>query len=93
MATSEALYYSDDNFQSELKKFAFQPPLSVMGVNVFKKLAPDTYLIGSFEGLFVWNAVRGITVDYIKKEFYKAPEKKITPPRTIYGDSIQQRFL
>jgi hypothetical protein len=79
VATSEALYYSDDNFQSELKKFAFQPPLSVMGVNVFKKLAPDTYLIGSFEGLFVWNAVRGITVDYIKKEFYKAPEKKSRP--------------
>jgi len=79
IATSEALYYSDDNFQSELKKFIFQPPLSVMGVKVFRKFASDTYLIGSFEGLFVWNVNTGKTLDYITKEFYKVPEKKSRP--------------
>jgi hypothetical protein len=79
IATSETLYYSDDNFQSELKKFIFQPPMSVMGVNVFRKFATDTYLIGSFEGLFVWNSKTGITADYIKKEDYKRPERKSRP--------------
>lgn len=76
IATPEALYFSDDNFQSELKKFNNQPPMSVMGVNVFRKFATDTYLIGSFEGLFTWNSKTGITVDYIKKEVYKKPERK-----------------
>ncbi len=79
IATSEALYYSDDNFQSELKKFSYQPPMSVMGVNVFEKFATDTYLIGSFEGLFVWNSKTGITVDYIKKEPYIKPKTKSRP--------------
>jgi len=79
IATSEALYYSDDNFQSELKKFSYQPPMSVMGVNVFVKVTSDTYLIGSFEGLFVWNSKTGITTDYIKKEPYKKPVRKSRP--------------
>ena len=79
IATSEAIYYSDDNFQSELKKYSYQPPLSVMGVNVFRKFATDTYLIGSFEGLFVWNSKTGMTVDYIKKELYKRAKRKSRP--------------
>lgn len=79
IATSEEIYYSDDNFQSELKKFSYQPPMSVMGVNVFEKFATDTYLIGSFEGLFVWNSKTGITVDYIKKEPYIKPKTKSRP--------------
>ena len=79
IATSEALYYSDDNFQSELKKFNYQPPISVMGVNVFRKFAPNTYLIGSFEGLFLWNSETGEVFDYIKKEVYKRPKRKSRP--------------
>lgn len=79
IATSEAIYYSDDNFQSELKKFSYQPPMSVMGVNVFRKFAPDTYLVGSFEGLFVWNSASGITIDYITKKNYQKPERKSRP--------------
>jgi hypothetical protein len=53
--------------------------MSVMGINVFRKFATDTYLIGSFEGLFVWNSKTGITADYIKKEAYKRPERKSRP--------------
>ena len=79
IATSEALYYSDDNFQSELKKFNYQPPMSVMGVNVFKKVSSDTYLIGSFEGLFLWNSKTGTVLDYIKKEPYVEPKGQFGP--------------
>ena len=79
IATSEALFYSDDNFQSELKKIIYQPPMSIMGVNVFRKVSSDTYLIGSFEGLFLWNSEIGSVFDYIKKEVYKRPERKSQP--------------
>jgi len=79
IATSEALYYSDDNFKSELKKFSYQPPISVMGVNVFRKFATNTYLIGSFEGLFLWNSKTGAVFDYIKKEPYVKPIEKSIP--------------
>ena len=74
LATLDGIFYSDDNFSSKLKEFSTQPPASVMGVNVFKKTAKDTYLVGSFEGLFEWQPQEGIIFDYIKKEPYIAPE-------------------
>ncbi len=74
VATYEGVFYSDDGFKSPLKKFDPQPPLSVMGTNVLKKVAPDTYLIGSFEGLFRWNTKTGEIYDYIKKEPYVKKE-------------------
>ncbi len=74
IATLDGIYYSDDNLQSELKAFAVQPPASVMGVNVFKMIAPNTILIGSFEGLFAWNTSTNLIMDYITGEPYKRPE-------------------
>jgi len=74
VGTYEGVYYSDDHFKTPLKKFKVQPPLSVMGVNVLKKVDDDTYLIGSFEGLFRWNPQKGEVWDYIKKEPYVKKE-------------------
>jgi hypothetical protein len=70
VATYDGLYYSDDFFASDLKNFKLQPPASVMGVNVLKKTGDDEYMVGSFEGLFLWNPERGKVFDYIKKEPY-----------------------
>ena len=78
VATSEGFYYSDDNFGSELKRFEHQPPASVMGVNVFRRKSKDSYLVGSFEGLFEWFPESGKVFDYIKKEPYK--EMKVAGP-------------
>ena len=74
LATFTGFYYSDDNFNSELKPFKVQPPASIMGVNVLKKTDKDTYLVGSFEGLFLWNPVSGTIYDVIKKEPYVKKE-------------------
>ena len=74
VATYDGVYYSDDNFSSDMKKFKKQPPLSVMGVNVFKKVSENKYLIGSFEGLFLWNPDNGEVYDYMKKEPYVEKE-------------------
>ena len=74
IATLDGIYYSDDNFASKLKKFHPQPPASIMGVNVFENVNDSTLLVGSFEGLFLWDMKNGDIDDYIKKEPYKKPE-------------------
>ena len=79
LATLDGVFYSDDDFNTPLKKYKLQPPASVMGVNVFKKTSTDTYLVGSFEGLFEWQPGKGVVTDYIKKEPYHAPEV-VGPP-------------
>lgn len=50
-----------------------------MGVNVLTKTNSNTYLVGSFEGLYAWNPEEGIVFDYIKKEQWKKP-KTMGPP-------------
>jgi len=74
IATMDGFYYSDDHFTSELKMFRYQPPASIMGVNVLRKTGSDNWLVGSFEGLFEWNTKTGFILDYIKKIPYIPPE-------------------
>jgi hypothetical protein len=88
VSTMEGFYYSDDNFKSELKEFNFQPPVSVMGVTVFEKIDVDTYLVGSFEGLFTWNSKTGEVTDYIKKQPYTRPSRNNRP----IGDYLVSGF-
>lgn len=64
-ATSEGLYYSDDGMRTELKRFPVQPPVSVMGINVFRTLDNGTYLIGSFSGIFRWKPSENLVFDAV----------------------------
>jgi hypothetical protein len=70
VATSDGIYYSDHHFSGELKLFTFQPPVSVMGINVFDKISPGHYLVGSFSGIFEWEPASGQTIDYITRNTY-----------------------
>ncbi len=79
LIASDGVYYSDDEFQSEIKKYKKQPVLSVMGVNVFEFREKGTYLIGSFSGLFKWTPLTGEVFDYIDKKTYEVP-KTMGPP-------------
>ena len=88
VATMDGFYYSDDNFKTELKKFDFQPPASIMGITVFEKIAANTYLVGSFEGLFTWNSKTGEIFDYIKKQEYTPPSRSSRP----IGDFLVSGF-
>ncbi len=63
VATSEGIYYSADWFGSRLQPFAVQPPVSVMGINVFGVIGPGRYRIGSFSGIFDWNPATGEITD------------------------------
>ncbi len=73
VATLDGVYYSDDGFTSKLKRYEAQPPISVMGVNVFRKISEGTYLVGSFSGLYAWQPERGYVADYITGADYVPP--------------------
>lgn len=67
VASSEGIYYSDDAFKSALRKYPVQPPVSIMGITVFEKLARGEYLLGSFSGIFRWIPDIGLIQDYFTK--------------------------
>jgi len=79
LSTSDGMFWSDDNFKSNLKAFNIQPPISIMGLNVFEKVDENEYLIGSFEGLFVWNSNTGKVMDAITNTPYSMPRSKSRP--------------
>ena len=88
IVTMDGFYYSDDNFKTELKQFRFQPPASIMGVTVLEKFDSFKYLVGSFEGLFVWNSQSGEIFDYIKKQQFTPPSRNSRP----IGDFLVSGF-
>lgn len=54
IGTNKGFYKAKEDFSGLLIPFAIQPPVSVMGINTFTYLGNDTYLVGSFNGLFWW---------------------------------------
>jgi len=68
LATSDGIFYSDDNFITCFKTFDNEPSVSVMGINVFEILDNGDYLVGSFSGAFQWNPFNGTVVNYITGE-------------------------
>ncbi len=68
IGTAEGLYRANHDFSGLLTPFANQPPLSVMGINVLEHMGRDVYLVGSFNGLFLWQAETGYVRNYITGE-------------------------
>ncbi|HET7733795.1 MAG TPA: PepSY domain-containing protein [Paludibacter sp.] len=79
VSTSEGFYRFDSEFKREAKRFAVQPPASVMGVTVLENMGNNALMVGSFEGLFRWNYKTGEVYDLIKKQPYVRPVK-MGPP-------------
>lgn len=70
-------FYHLDSFVAQPKKWAVQPYVSPMGINVFEPRANGVWLIGSFSGLHV---VGGETEMSVKDYFTgKVPEGKGNP--------------
>lgn len=70
LATSEGIY-SIEPGSNEPHLLASQPPVSVMGITVFKKFRDGYYLIGSFSGLFAWNPDKNQVFDFITGQPYQ----------------------
>ncbi len=63
IATTDGLFYTNIHFKQKLQRFKCQPPVSVMGITVFKKVADGHFLTGSFSGLFDWFPEKGLVID------------------------------
>ena len=63
LSTSDGFF--SVNFQTgKLESISNTPPVSVMGLNVLQQNKDGKWYCGSFSGLFVWDRVKGTTVDY-----------------------------
>lgn len=64
IGTVDGIYFVDEKFSSKPVKPHIQPPISVMGINVFDKLDNGFYRVGSFSGLFAWSPDKRLVLDY-----------------------------
>lgn len=78
-STSEGLFFAEETLTKKLLPAPSQPPISIMGCNVFKPLGQQNYLIGSFSGLFLWNAETGSVYDFFTRQPYTAPQGMTRP--------------
>lgn len=62
--TSDGFFFADPNLSKELVQPYSQPIVSIMGCNVLESIGRDSYLVGSFNGLFMWNISSGTELDY-----------------------------
>lgn len=55
ISTSDGFYYADPAFREAPRRVPHQPPVSVMGINVFEQESDSVFIVGSFSGLYRWN--------------------------------------
>ena len=72
-STSDGFFAGDENLMKPMIRFESQPPVSLMGCNVLEPVDPTTYLIGSFSGMYLWNAMNGEVTDFFTGQGYEAP--------------------
>jgi hypothetical protein len=73
-STYDGIFFTDENLKEPMRRLPAEPPVSVMGCNVLEKKGETTYLVGSFNGLFLWNPLSGQVFDYLSGGPYVAPE-------------------
>ncbi|PKP49824.1 MAG: peptidase [Bacteroidetes bacterium HGW-Bacteroidetes-1] len=73
IGTNDGIYFTDASLKNAPAPFLNQPPVSVMGINVFEPTGKGSYFVGSFNGLFLWQPTLGLVQDYITGE---VPNKK-----------------
>lgn len=64
--TSEG-FFSMDDISSHPQRIQSAPPVSVMGVNIMQQVYRDCWIVGSFDGLVLWNRRSGACIDYLTK--------------------------
>lgn len=79
LATNESIYFTDDYFASAPIRYQNQPPISVMGVNVFERASAGNYIVGSFSGIFYWVPEKALVFNYITKKPH-IPVRTLGPP-------------
>lgn len=66
LSTSDG-FYELSTLHDIPRKLSQAPPVSVMGLNVWKQDSDGTWLTGSFSGMFRWNRTTGLITEYTTK--------------------------
>jgi len=90
LATSEGIYSLDNKLITPPEYVNPQPPVSVMGYNVFGLHSGGSILVGSFSGIFAWDPANHVVLDYISGQPYRSPEGMSSP---ISANMITGYFL
>ncbi|MGV8120528.1 MAG: PepSY domain-containing protein [Candidatus Xenobiia bacterium LiM19] len=64
LSTSEGFYRFRPGGEKAVPS-STQPPVSIMGITVFEPFPDGWYLVGSFNGLFIWNPSQEAVLDAI----------------------------
>ncbi|MGM0620704.1 MAG: PepSY domain-containing protein [Bacteroidota bacterium] len=78
-STSEGFYSAEETLTETLQPFNSQPPVSLMGLNIFLQTGELTYLTGSFNGMFLWDLRSGRVYDFFSGKPYEAPNEPGSP--------------
>jgi hypothetical protein len=78
-STSDGFYYADETLSGELVHIPLQPPVSVMGCNVFEKIGEGKFMVGSFSGMFLWDLFAGTSVDFFTGQPFVEPSGPARP--------------
>ncbi len=89
VSTSEGLFFCRADFSGELIPIPGQPPVSVMGINALERNGDNSYLVGSFSGLFRWSPGHRYTENYLTG---KVPEAVNTSSRPL-SDNMVSGYL
>lgn len=81
LATSEGFFSCDPDFKAKPLAYSFQPPVSVMGITVLRKISTQEWMIGSFEGLYAWNPSTGMVSDYLNRQSSQPQTGRSAPSR------------
>ncbi len=73
-STNDGIFFCDENLKDPMRRVINEPPVSVMGCNVLENKGQGSYLIGSFNGLFLWNPYNGQLTNYLSGSLYVAPQ-------------------
>jgi hypothetical protein len=65
ISTSEGFYTADLLLADSLRRIPLQPPVSVMGINVFEQPADGEFIVGSFSGIYRWFPSMFLLTDFI----------------------------
>lgn len=66
--STSAGFFEAESLDGVPRKMDQQPPVSVMGLNVWQRLDDGRWLVGSFSGASLWDINRGVVTDYVTGE-------------------------
>lgn len=72
--TSDGFFYANQKLTEDLVPLQNQPQVSIMGCNTFEPLDIESYLVGSFSGLFIWYPASGMVLDYFSGKQDDSPQ-------------------